>query len=54
MAWTHSFVLVCVASGADYGSVDGGLVEVLVVVQHPRQISWTTFGRILDEEEKKS
>ena len=38
---------------ADHGSVDHGLVEVLVVLQHPRRISWTTFGRIFDEEEQR-
>ena len=35
--------------GAGLGGVDGGLVEVLIV-WHPRRISWTMFGRIRNEE----
>ena len=33
--------------------MDGGLVEVLVV-GHPRRVSWTISGRIPDEEGQKS
>ena len=40
--------------GAGQIGVDDGLVEALLVVRHPRRISWTTFGRILDEEGQKS
>ncbi|KIK05343.1 hypothetical protein K443DRAFT_3991 [Laccaria amethystina LaAM-08-1] len=54
MTRTHGFVSVCVAPRADQGGVDDGLVEVLIVVQHPRRISWKTVGRIFDKEGQKS
>ena len=50
---THGFVSVWVAPWADQGGVDNGLVEVLIVVRHPRRISWKTSGRILNEEGRK-
>ena len=49
----HGFVSVWVAPWADQGGVEKGLVEVLVVVRHPRRIAWKMFGRILDEEGRK-
>ena len=52
MTRTQGFISVCVA--LDQGGVDSGLVEVLVVVQHSRRISWKTFGRLFDEEGQKS
>ena len=42
---THGFGLVCVAPGADQDGMDDELVEVLVVVRHPRRISRIRLGR---------
>ena len=52
--WTHGLVSVCVAPGVDQSGVDDGLVEVLVVVRHPRRMSWTMLGRIFDEKGQRN
>ena len=52
MTRTRSFVSVCVARGADQGSMDDGLDEALVVIRHPWRMSWTTFGRVFNVEGK--